>query len=91
MKPPTMTATFTPQQLLQILTTIPDKPIRLLWDRATWHRGAPIRQVLADNPRLDFMAFPVTPLELNLQEQVWKSGSPSSQPQPSGAPLAGTG
>jgi transposase len=91
MKPPTITTTYTPQQLLQILTTIPDKPIRLLWDRATWHRGAPIRKILADNPRLEVMAFPITALELNPQEQILKSISPRSQQQPSGAPISGTG
>jgi hypothetical protein len=72
MKPPTMTATFIPLQLLQFLTTIPDKPIRLFWDRATWHRGAPIRQVLVDNPRLEIITFLVTSLEFIPQEPVDK-------------------
>lgn len=34
--------------------------------------GAPIRQVLADNPRLEIMYFPVAAPDLNPQEWVWK-------------------
>lgn len=73
MQAPTLNAIFTAQHLQQILTAFPDTPILLLWDRATWHRGAPIRQVLADNPRLEVMSFPVAAPELNPQEQVWKA------------------
>jgi transposase len=54
------------------LDTIPDRPILLFWDRASWHRGDPIRQILADNPRLEIIEYPVASPELNPQEQVWK-------------------
>lgn len=60
------------QHLQQILDAIPVRPILLFWDRAPWHRGEPIRQVLADNPRLEIIHYPVAAPELNPQEQVWK-------------------
>ena len=60
------------QHLEQILEAIPDCPILLFWDRATWHRGAPIRRVLAENPRPEIVDYPVAAPELNPQEQVWK-------------------
>jgi len=43
-----------------------------LWNRAPWHRGEPIRPVLAANPRLKVWPFPVTAPELTPQEHVWK-------------------
>lgn len=73
MSAPSMNADYTAQHLQQVLDAIPDRPILLLWDRAPWHRGPPIRQVLADNPRLEIMLFPVAAPELNPQEQVWKA------------------
>ncbi len=45
----------------------------LLWDRGPWHSGPLIREVLAANPRLEIMRFPVAALELNPQEHVWKA------------------
>lgn len=48
-------------------------PILLFWDRAPWHRGAAIDQVLRANPRLDIIWYPVASPELNPQEQVWKA------------------
>lgn len=73
MQAPTMNADFSAQHLQQILAAIPDRPLLLLWDRAPWHRGPSIRQVLADNPRLEIMLFPVAAPDLNPQEQVWKA------------------
>jgi transposase len=67
-----MNAAVTAQYLKSILQSIPERPILLLWDRAPWHRGEPIRQVLAANSRLELMLFPVASPELNPQEQVWK-------------------
>ena len=58
--------------LEQILQAIPNRPILLLWDRATWHHGAPVRAVLDANPRLQVMPFPTAAPDLNPQEQVWK-------------------
>jgi hypothetical protein len=60
------------QHLQQILDSIPAHPILMLWDRAPWHRGPEIDQVLADNSRLEIMKFPVAAPELNPQEHVWK-------------------
>lgn len=60
------------QHLQQVLATFPERPILLFWDRAPWHRGEPIRRLLAANPRLEIMEYPVAAPELNPQEQVWK-------------------
>jgi transposase len=67
-----MNAEVTARFLLKTLAAYPDKPILLLWDRAPWHRGKPIRQVLADHPRLQIFFFPTAAPDLNPQEHVWK-------------------
>jgi len=69
---PTMNSDATAQHLQQILDTIPTGPILLLWDRAPWHAGQPVRDLLAANPRLDIMRFPVAAPDENPQEHVWK-------------------
>lgn len=69
----TLNAQATAAHLEQILTTHPDVPILLLWDRAPWHRGAAIREVLAAHPRLELMLLPVAAPDLNPQEHVWKT------------------
>jgi transposase len=69
----TMNAQATADHLTQILAAIPDHPLLLLWDRAPWHFGPPIRQVLADHPRLEIMLLPVASPDLNPQEHVWKA------------------
>ncbi len=48
-------------------------PILLLWDRAPWHKGETVREVLAANPRLEILWLPVASPQLNPQEQVWKA------------------
>ena len=60
------------QHLQVILDAYPDCPLLLFWDRATWHGGEPVRQVLEANPRLEVIQFPVGAPDLNPQEQVWK-------------------
>jgi transposase len=65
-------AETTARHLQQLLDAYPDRPILLLWDRAKWHQGEPIREVLAANPRLEIMWFPVATPDLNPQEMVWK-------------------
>ncbi|MHC4516416.1 MAG: IS630 family transposase [Planctomycetota bacterium] len=70
---PKMNAEVTARHLQQILDAIPDRNILLLWDRAPWHHGAPIRQVLERNPRLEIMLFPVAAPDMNPQEHVWKA------------------
>lgn len=58
--------------LQQVLAAFPGQSLLLFWDRAPWHRGEPIRRVLAANPRLEIVEYPVAAPELNPQEQVWK-------------------
>ena len=61
------------RHLEQILDSVPDVPILVLWDRAPWHRGQPISDVLSANPRLEIMYFPVAAPDLNPQEHIWKA------------------
>lgn len=68
-----MNAQVSARYLEQLLAAYPKHPIVLLWDRAPWHRGPAIRQVLADNPRLEIIYFPAGSPELNPQEHVWKA------------------
>jgi len=65
-------AATTARHLQQLLDAYPERPILLLWDRAKWHQGDPIRELLAANPRLEIMWLPVASPDLNPQEQVWK-------------------
>lgn len=44
----------------------------LLLDRAPWHQGPAIDQLLADNSRLELVYFPPACPELNRQEPVWE-------------------
>lgn len=68
-----MNAAVSAQYLEMILETNPDVPILLFWDRAPWHRGKAIDQVLEENPRLEILFFPTASPDLNPQEQVWKA------------------
>jgi len=67
-----LTASASAAHLQCILDTFPNLPILLFWDRAPWHHGPPIRQLLAAHPRLEIVEFPVAAPDLNPQEQVWK-------------------
>ncbi len=69
----TMNAAATATHLRAILAAHPDVPILLLWDRAPWHRGPEIREVLEANPRLEVIMFPTAAPDLNPQEHVWKA------------------
>ena len=68
-----MDAVTTAEHLQQVLEAIPDVPILLLWDKAPWHRGEPIRKILDANPRLEIIRFPTASPDLNPQEHVWKA------------------
>jgi len=68
-----MNAEVSAQHLELLLEAHPDVPILLFWDRAPWHRGKPIDQVLQKNPRLEIMFFPTASPDLNPQEHVWKA------------------
>jgi transposase len=67
-----LTAQASSRHLQRLLDAIPNRPILLLWDRAPWHRGPAIRQLLALNPRLEILEYPVATPDLNPQEHVWK-------------------
>jgi len=68
-----MNGTVSVQHLQQILDAFPTQHILLFWDRATWHKGALVRQFLEAHPRLEVVYFPVAAPELNPQEHVWKA------------------
>jgi len=59
--------------LSHLLTAFPSQPILLFLDRAPWYRGDAVRQLLADNPRLQLLYFPPSCPQLNPQEHVWKA------------------
>ncbi len=59
--------------LQQLLLAYPGRPILLLWDRATWHKGEAVRSLLEANPRLEVWWFPPGSPKLNPQEHVWKA------------------
>ena len=68
-----MNSEATADHLHAVLTAYPQGPLLLLWDRAKWHGGEAVRQVLAAHPRLEVMKLPVAAPDLNPQEQVWKA------------------
>ena len=68
-----LNAQTTAQHLEQLLAAHPDVPLLLGWDRAPWHRGEPIRAVLAANPRLEIVQFPVAAPDVHPHEHVWKA------------------
>jgi len=65
-------AATTAQHLRQALGRHPGKRMVMFWDRAPWHRGPALRELLAANPRLEIVEFPTGSPDLNPQEQVWK-------------------
>lgn len=73
MQSDTLNAEVSAKHLEQLVVAYPDGPLLLLWDRAPWHRGEKIREVLAANPRLEVWQFPVAAPDLNPQEHVWKA------------------
>jgi transposase len=68
-----MNAEVSAQHLEMLLEAYPNRPILLFWDRAPWHRGHAIDQVLEAHPRLEIIFFPTASPDLNPQEQVWKA------------------
>ena len=72
MRSKTMTSEATALHLNQVLTTYPDQPILLIWDRAPWHFGVAVNATLAAHPRLEVMYYPAASPDLNPQEHVWK-------------------
>lgn len=72
MQAKTMNSETTASYLQMIAEAIPNKPILLLWDRATWHGGEPVKQFFKQNPRFEVMRFPPGSPDLNPQEHLWK-------------------
>lgn len=68
-----MNSETTARHLEKLLLEYPDDPLLLFWDRAPWHRGAAVAEVLVANPRLEVMFFPPATPDLNPQEHVWKA------------------
>lgn len=64
-----MTANF----LLQLTLLLPDHPILILWDRASWHQGGAVQHVLDQHPHLHVRFFPTACPDLNPQEHIWKA------------------
>lgn len=68
-----MNAKATVLFLERLLATYPTQPLLMFWDRAPWHRGAPIKQLLAAHPRLQIIYLPTAAPDMNPQEHVWKA------------------
>jgi transposase len=73
LRTPIMNADVSALFLLRVLEAHSDQPILLFWDRAPWHRGQPVQQILEANPRLEIVYLPTAAPDLNPQEQVWKA------------------
>ena len=65
-----MNATSTVLHLQAVLDAHPQGKILLLWDKAPWHRGQAIRELVERNPRLTLHSFPTASPDLNPQEHV---------------------
>src|SRR5215207_277622 len=66
-----MTSETTAAFLRDLLLCYPTQPILLLWDRAKWHKGEAVKQVIADYARLTTVFFPPASPHLNPQEHIW--------------------
>jgi transposase len=66
------TSAITVNFLMLLLVLFPTQPILLLLDRAPWHFGSDIDQLIAENARLHLLYFPPACPELNPQEHVWE-------------------
>ena len=69
----TMNAESSARHLEAVLAAYPTGNILLLWDKAPWHRGQAIRDLLERNPRLRLHSFPTASPDLNPQEHVWRA------------------
>lgn len=66
-----MTSVETASFLCDLFACYPNQPILLLWDRANWHKGQPVDDVLATHPHVETVFFPPASPDLNPQEHVW--------------------
>jgi transposase len=67
---PQQTADVTADFIRLLLVLFPTQRILLWLDRAPWHHGAVLEELLAENPRLELLYFPPACPELNPQEHV---------------------
>lgn len=68
-----MNAKTTAQHLQALLDAYPTGKILLLWDKAPWHQGKAIRELLQANARLTLHSFPTAAPDLNPQEHIWRA------------------
>ncbi len=66
------TTAMTVNFLMMLLLLFPTQAILLLLDRAPWHFGPELNQLLAETDRLELVYFPPACPELNPQEHVWE-------------------
>lgn len=69
---PKMDGANTIHFLEHLLTCLPERQILLLWDRASWHKGA-ARRFVETHQRLEMLYLPPASPDLNPQEHVWKA------------------
>ena len=69
---PEQTTEVTADFIRLLLVLWPTQPILLLLDRAPWHHGPALDEVLFENPRLELVYFPPACPDLNPQEHVWE-------------------
>lgn len=69
---PQQTTETTVHFLRHMLVCLPHRPLLLLLDRAPWHRGQALRDLLVQEPRLQVVYFPPACPDLNPQEHVWE-------------------
>ncbi len=69
---PEQTTEVTADFVRLLLMLFSTQPILLLLDRAPWHHGPALDEVLAENSRLELLYFPPACPELNPQEHVWE-------------------
>jgi transposase len=62
----------TAQCLAEVLNRFPDVPILIWWDKAPWHGGPFVKEILENNPRLQVKPFATAAPDMNPQEHVWK-------------------
>jgi transposase len=68
---PEMTSVETASFLRDLFACYPNQPILLLWDRASWHKGQPVAELLAAHPHVETLFFPPASPQLNPQEHIW--------------------
>lgn len=66
------TTAMTVNFLMLLLMLFPMQHLLLLLDRAPWHFGPELDQLLAENDRLERVYFPPACPPLNPQEHVWE-------------------